>query len=257
MSSYSQRVSQLSADTQPKSGGRKVDTWRFARPSISSRVGRDSAITVDVYLVQDNRTAPLSFSARSAAFPAGPLSDPNIQVLHAQVLQVLTEQAEILDRTTWEPWLEVQSGLDIKGALNRENFAEQTHRLAVTYRPLLRGVHPDDPSRVFTINSNGTAVPFPAPRTPTTVDTSPSCLGGEGAEALVAGLQGYDSRTAGDTYAYLPDTPTNRAALDHILAGMETLSERLHALFEPSAIAHNLEHLDRSTLALPESRPTP
>lgn len=252
MSSYSQQVGKLSPSAAARSGGRKVDTWRFSRPSPHAIGGSESSITVDIYLVQANG-AEIFFSARSPALPTGSVNDPNIQALHARVLQVLTEQSEILDRVTWEPWLEVQSGLDTRSTMSRVSHAEQTRKLSVTYRPLLRGVHPDDPSRVFTINSNGTAVPFPTPRTPATVDEAmPSAC--RNAAELSEALRKHDSRTPGDTYAYLPDTPANRAALEHIMAAMESLSERLHALFDPSAIVHNLEHLDRSTLALPEPK---
>ena len=249
MSSYSQQVGKLSPSSAARSGGRKVDTWRFSRPSPRAIGGEDRSVTVDIYLVQESGTE-LCFSARSQALPTGSLNDPNIQTLHAQVLQVLTEQSEILDRITWEPWLEVQSGLDTHSTLSRVNHAEQTRKLSVTYRPLLRGVHPDDPARVFTINSNGTAVPFPSPRTPATVD-EPLPSGCRSAAELSDALRKHDSRTPGDTYAYLPDTPANRAALEHIMASMESLSERLHALFDPTAIVHNLEHMDRSALALP------
>jgi hypothetical protein len=242
---YSNQTATLGNPRQGTSGGKKIDTWSFSRPHPFDDFAHSPKTEVDVYLLTTE--SGLMFGLRSKALPPGDWRDSDLERLRVSIKNALEEQDRLRGGITWEPWLEVQTSLSNKSRAYRQHGQECGRQLEVNYRPLLRGVHPTDSARFLTINSNGTVMPFPTPLTP---DSEPAdTLEIKPGEFLKVGRS--DSRTAGDTYAYLPDTPANRMALDQIFKGMETLGARLHALLSPTAVEDSMANIGHSLPGLP------
>lgn len=258
MSSYSTRTATLGGQKTPRDGGKKIDTWKFNRPHPDRDSKHRPEADVDVYLLSDPTTG-FGFRLQSVALPPGDWHDTDLERLRVAARTTLEEQDELLGGIKWAPWLEVQTSLKIEHMPDRHHQAQTGRHLEITYRPLLRGVHPADSKRVLTINSNGCAVPFPNPLTPESIKEDrelkvrPGKKPGDpgSAEDLIFALGRDDHRTTGDTYAYLPDTPENRAALDQIFKGMETLGDRLHALLSPTEVAASMLNIGQSLPGLP------
>lgn len=247
MSGYNEKTTHLITGRSDRQGGRKIDTWQFSRPSIDHRSPR---LEVDVHML----TLPgrgMGFKVISKGLPEGDWTDTDLQRLHARTEAALKEQDELHGGVVWEPWLEVQTSF--RNDARRYGRQSTGRALEIAYRPLLRGVHPGDPNRILTVNSNGCAVDFPKPLTPETVTqkrTAPLGLG-NGAEDIAIELGRSDGRAEGDTYAYLPDTPGNRAALEQIFVSMAALGDRLHDLLSPDNVATAMANIGQSLPGLP------
>lgn len=249
MSSYSTKTSTLGTQTGGRASGKKIETWTFTRPT-SDRHPPKSTVDVHMLLLADRG---LGFALSGKDLPAGDWTDTDIRRLHVKAEAALKEQDELHGGITWEPWLEVQTSLK-KERLTARSFHVATGRdLQITYRPLLRGVHPNQPDRVLTVNSNGSVVDFPKPLTPDSIQEKRTLRGlGEaegGSASFDVGSQ--DGRVEGDTYAYVPDTPSNRAALEQIFTGMENLGAKLHALLSPDAVVQSMANIGQSLQGLP------
>jgi hypothetical protein len=257
MSSYSTRTSTLSGQQAPRAGGKKIDTWVFHRPHPMDDLKNNPKSQVDVYLCSDISKG-ISFRLQGDALPPGEYTDTDLERLRHRARLAIEEQDQLLSGITWVPWLEVQTSLRAEHMSGRQHHEQVGRSLTITYRPLMRGIHPKDPNRALTINSNGCAVDFPVARTPDVVDeerrgpmikANPDGPGT--ADDLVRSLNRHDSRDAGDTYAYLQDTPNNRAALDQILKGMEALGDKLHALLSPAQVAATVANIGQALPELP------
>lgn len=244
MSSYGTKTSSLVGTVSDRVGGKRIDTWQFSRPHPQDDLKNSPSVSVDVHLL--STPEGLVFRLKGTALPPGDWFDTDLQRLKTSVETAFEEQAELLGGIHWEPWLEVVTHLK-KASGRQENpgYSPDTGRsLEVSYRPLLRGVHPRDPSRFLTISSTGNAVAFPSPLTPEVDPETQATIGG-----LYLGHK--DGRHEGATYAYLPDTPATRAALDQILSGMEALGDRLHALLSPAQVAASVANMGQTLGGLP------
>ena len=245
MSGYSTRTSLLSNPSGARAGGRKIDTWTFQRPTTSPTREKTE---IEVFMVSQ-ADGQVGFRLASQKLPGEDWTDTDLMRLRERAETTLREQDELLGGITWEPWLEVQTSLKHDELATRHHHVEKGRQLNVRYRPLMRGVDPKQPERILTINSNGWAVDFPTPLTPKSPREEREVFMGGNDSPLNLGRD--DGRVPGDTYAYLPDTPENRAALDHIFHSMEVLGERLHALLSPENVASAMAQLHQHPSKLP------
>ncbi len=168
----------------------------------------------------------------------------DIEALRASVETYCSDYFLAKAGLVWEGWLEVLlRGSDF--AIGRDAMSED---LRIEYRPLKRGRHPDDQTRDFTLTPHGTAVPFPTPKR----------AGFDEREHLRKGIDQNDARTwnlgARDTdveVSYLPDTPANSAALDHLITSLRLLRLRLSDFLEQENIGQAVVALQQQALALP------
>lgn len=220
-----------------------IDSWHFTAAALQAAdPKRGVRHKVEVALVAPSASASIQFEAKCADLGVT-LTDTDLQRLHDRMLEALTEVVELRDGATWEPWLEVCVGA---GSLLRSE-PTTTRELKVSYRVIQRGTHPNHPGAAFTLNTNGHVAAFPKPLLPDDLVAQNKALfegkATHSAEALSQLLNQHDRRTANMTYAYLPDTPVNRDALDRILSAMDELTERLHTLMHPEQVAANLAQL--------------
>lgn len=226
-----------------KRDGKLIDTWCFASPHEEM-----AKQEIEVYMVKGGggTTAPsIRFVARSVLLPGGKLEHSDISVLREQVAAICTEHFTALSGVVWEDWLEVR----VAGGDNPFGGLGNTGAdLRIAYSALKRGRHPTDPARDYTLSDYGHAVPFPAPK-----------LAGEDEDAKLNGGKDFSRNLNGwrlprDTamgYSYIPDTPGNRAALDHMIDALVRLRTRLADFLGQNHIEHAVAALHQQLVALP------
>jgi hypothetical protein len=227
-----------------------ISTWTYTaaelqrtRPTQSR--GRHE---VTVALVAPSAQQPIQFEAACVSLGVT-LTDTDINQLHGRMQRALDAVVAIRDGASWEPWLEVRVGA---GHALRSG-PTTARQLELSYRPLLRGTHPDHPGEAFTVTEQGHVAAFPQPLLPDALNAQNEALfarrqPANSAAELTAQLNQYDRRTPNMTYVYLPDTPVNRESLDRILSAMDDLTDRLHTLLHPDQAAQSLADLSLGRL---------
>lgn len=203
-----------------KNGGTRIDEWTFYAPF--DRAENAANFKVVVYMRKHHgnsatgKPPTIDFQADCRALPNGFLRSSDIEQLRQAVEAALREQAIMRSGVQWENWLEVV----VHRKERSYGSPVASEELSIEYRTLLRGRHPEFPDKDYTINFNRVAVPFPKPK-----------KAGEKSGSMVetGSLKGFmgDGRADDAEYAYIPDTPENRAALDQLITSLKLLGTRL------------------------------
>lgn len=229
--------------TSTRSGGKLIDEWKFR-----SVFEKEPDYTVRVSMIVDGEGA--RFVATCEQLPKEKLENTDIEQLRRTTERKLKEHSLIQNGAVWEDWLEIkvvneahmyQAG-GIKGTSRQD---ENARGLQIAYQPIKRGTHPAFPDRVFTINSNSIAVDFPEPKAGGEFEDDPSMrrLFGDTSATEDPRWRGLSGRAKASQYAYIPDTPANRASLDHLLHAMDQLGMQLQGFLAQAGLADNLHRL--------------
>lgn len=214
-----------------KSGGKAIDEWEFFQPFSGGERFKIAVFMRKRFDAETPGGQRIEFVAECKALPEGRLASSDIEKLRLDVDAVLREQSILRSGVVWEDWLEVV----VRGAPKRFHGTKGAARkfegeeLSIEYRVLKRGRHPEDPSRDFTINFNHVATPFPKPKR----------AGEKTMDWADAGsLKGFvsDGRDEAAEYAYVKDTPENRAALDDLMSALRLLGQRLSTFLGQESI---------------------
>lgn len=229
------------------SAGKLIDTWSFSFPfseALRSNYrgddrkpfeGEIGSWDINVYMLKEE--SRVFFEARCERLQKKWAGD-NLDTIRVRVIQDVSDQAAILEGATWEPWLEVKtrrSGL----ALGQNALSART--LEVTYSAIMKGRHPAFPGQEFQLGQHGQAYEFPRPKQMGVNESSGDSL------------KNYrHPREVDAEYAYVPDTPENRLALDEILAAMDKLSQQLANALSSHSATDTLSRIHQKTApALP------
>lgn len=217
---------------------REIAEWHYTSSALAGKQAQTQRHLVKVSMAPPAVDGTIAFIARCPELGVE-AEALDLNTLKERIRALLDDVVTVRDGATWEPWLEVKVGL----VLFRHSEA-RSRQLSVAYNGLLRGTHPAHPGEAFTVSSNGSVVPFPKPLTPDgprqDVDVFARPPAAD-ARTLSDQLNAMDRRERDMTYAYLPDTPDNRAALDRIIQAMDDLTQRLHALLSPEQVALSLQ----------------
>lgn len=248
-----------------RQSGRKIDTWNFHPGDVAGgKLERKDPIVFEVCMLHTLEFVVDTKSIPKERWPK-PLTGTVLADLHAQALEAARAEFDLAHGLEWSDWLEIRiketSLYDRRDAVG----AGQAH---LSYTQIARAEKPD--GQAFTVNGNGVLVSFP---TPVGVERSPDGLtaqrrldpdkearinakSGIGSASHIGALLGArDSRSADTQFAYLPDTPENRAGLDAIIQAIEGINVRLQDFLQPENIEHTLQRAMASAgrlLAAPE-----
>lgn len=202
--------------------GINVDVWTYNSPHHDRAHG--DQMTAQVRLEPSRRRARggaegMTFVARSKCF-AESLESPNIDTLFDRVQEAFRTFDLAQRGIVWEDWLQIViDPTDVYGKAG----SGATDGLAVGYSIIKRGIDPRN-GKAYTIHDHGSVLPFPT---------------GKAAGAEDPDVE-FGKRNEDQQYAYLPDTPENRAALDLIVGRLGALRTRLAALLEQKVIGVEL-----------------
>lgn len=256
MSSFNHETGRL-RQASTRSGGKLIDEWKF-----KSVFEKEPDYTVRVSMIVDAEGA--RFVASCEQLPQEKLENTDIEQLRRTAERKLKEHSLIQNGAVWEDWLEVkvineahmyQAG-GIKGFSRQD---ENARGLQIAYQPIKRGTHPAFPGRVFTINGNNIAVDFPEPKAGGEVeeDVGLRHLFGNTTGTEDPRWRGLTGRAKDSQFAYIPDTPANRASLDHLLHSMDQLGMQLQSFLAQAGLAENLHRLSGLVDPLMRSLPAP
>lgn len=232
---YDQNPGTLDVGQQVRSGGKVVDEWKFRSPFKGKDAPKLSA-TISVDKSDRNR---FTFVAHSDSLTA-PIVDTDINRLREKVDAALREQHDLLTGITWEDWLEVV----VRGQrTDQPQLATIESQLVISYHRLKRGVCPKT-GEAYVVNSNGIAMPFPAPKKAGERDP-----GDDDSQSLIGARLGARQRDY--EYSYVPATPENIAGLENLISAMLQVRDRLAAFLRQDVVAQSLaDHAIRAP-ALP------
>jgi hypothetical protein len=256
------------------SGGRsrKIDTWEFYATSGRSVGKKDKdRLTFEVFMLDgcqfrvENKTIP------PERFQA--LVGSDLAKLHAQAEQAAIAEHNLQSDLVWSDWLEITirrpSSTDRRDAI-------AVGMAAVSYRVIPRAEDSNGTAYTAVGSSSKSLVAFPQP----IGAVEPSLSSGfdlghrpvdqealqqardatppNSAARLCAELGVRDTREAQTQYAYLPDTPTNRAGLDSIILAITQVNDRLRDFLSPDKIVDTLQRAQASAgrLLSPPSEPS-
>lgn len=230
--------------------GKLIDTWNFAFPfsqmlvrnfereELKPFAGEVGAWEINVYMIKE--AGKIRFAARCDRF-ADTWSDESLDAVRQMVEEKVKDQASILGGSVWEPWLEVKTR---RSDRVYGKFALGERTLELSYDSIMKGRHPAFPGQEFQLGQYGQAFEFPKPKAMGVDESQP---GGT--------LNAREYRTPRDIdteYAYVPDTPENRQALEDILAAMDKLSSQLAHVLSNEVAADTLGRIHKKmTPALP------
>jgi hypothetical protein len=222
---FTTEMGKLTVQSDVRRGGKITDRWTFRD------VLNDKSLEVVLSLVK--KGADLYFVAACDEIKYS-ATDTDIARLYAKVRDDLKTQAE-MRAADWETWVEVES----KGAPRLpDNWnAHTSYVFEVRYRRLRRLVTAD--GKAWTIDREE-IVPFPSAK-----DRG---VEGSGVKSVFGGFEVADN-TESYSYAYLPATQANIAALDDLMVRMAELNQRLAGLLCQNEIQNTLDNI-KSTLAL-------
>lgn len=243
------RNGHLSVGVSPRNNGRKIDTWTFrADPVPGSDQKAREIMTFDVSLLSD-----LTFTVHTKDIPEerwSPLRGKSLDALHAEVEAICAKEFDLRNGLTWTDWLEVR--------VQAANKYDQRGQIGVaqaflSYGVIPRGVTKD--GRVLTVSGNGGLVKFPEPvgvareedgsipvhrsRNNARAAEVLSGVGPKDENSLKTLLQllgERDRRDPSTQFAYIPDTPVNRAGLDAIIAKIEAINNQLQTFLSHEQI---------------------
>jgi hypothetical protein len=214
----SERHGRLHIDATRTSAGKHIDTWHFVSP-----FPKIAHLEVKVFIFKSGTT--VHFEAKGPQL-VGSFTDTDIQRLATSVEDALRIQHDLITGAVWEDWLEVcvrGSHEDARFGIGRES------RLDITYKVIKRGVYPAN-GTAYTLSSNGVAVEFPKPKQANVADENVQALNGFR----------FGDRELESEYSYLPATPENRAALDELMAKLESLRHQLSGFLRQDVVAQSL-----------------
>lgn len=245
------RHGHLTVGVTNRDGGRKIDTWTFRAGDVAGKRDRDTEINFEVAVLHT-----LDFVVNTKDIPSErwqPLRGENLSELHAQALEACRFEFDLRNDLTWTDWLKIKikevGSHDKRGALGAA-------QACVTYSIIPRGEKPD--GSAYTINGNGSIVKFPEPvgvfrgnldgafgnrRIDPEVEArikKEHPDGQFGSLRLSALLGAQDNRDPDTQFAYLPDTPENRAGLDSIIRAIDDINLRLQQFMAPETITQTL-----------------
>lgn len=239
----------LTIGVTDRANGRKIDTWTFRPGDVAGKRERDKEIVFEVHMLKS-----MAFSVDTKGIPSerwSPLVGPVLADLHAQALAAARAEFDLKNDLSWSDWLEIKvreaSRFD---ARDTNNIAQAS----LSYRQIARAETPD--GIAYTVSGNGLLTRFPEP---VGVYRDPDGLTGnrrpcankvaqaqvttpENSAARLSAMLGATDRREADTqFAYLPDTPENRAGLDAIIAAIEGINLRLQQFLHPDEIGNTLQ----------------
>lgn len=242
------RAGHLSVGVSSRNNGRKIDTWTFrADPVPGSDQKTREIMTFEVSLLSD-----LTFTVHTKDIPGErwqPLRGKSLDALHAEVEAICAKEFDLRNGLTWTDWLEVR--------VQAANKYDQRGQIGVaqaflSYGVIPRGVTKD--GRALTVNGNGVLVKFPEPVGVAREEDGsiPVHRRNKASEAEVSSwfspkdenslrtlsrlLGERDRRDPSTQFAYIPDTPVNRAGLDAIIAKIETINNQLQTFLSHEQI---------------------
>ena len=243
----------LTTGVTGRSDGRKIDTWTFRPGDVAGRRDMSQAIEFTVSMINT-----LEFVVNTKDIPKSrwtPLRGNVLAELHAQALDISRAEFDLRNDLTWSDWLEIK--IEEAGGYRTRDVAASAQAF-LSYSVIPRAEKPD--GTAFTVNGNGVLVKFPEPvgvYRPNPEDSDGWTTGRRPSKAkeqeiLAASggvttgttlsrlLNATDGRDSNAQFAYLPDTPENRAGLDSIIAAIEQVNVRLQAFLSPSEIVQTL-----------------
>lgn len=196
---------------------KKLFTWLYSYGDIDY----SSPINVDVQVSLNKKNGTTFLSASSPLLPED-IIDTDVNSLYEKTLAVLNMQAEIKTNADWEDWLEIivsgETQKDFEGKSKYSNFLSGNMNIEV--KQIKRGIKRET-GEIFTINSNGAAVPFP----------KPTRLGDE---SLTDGMRMETPKER----SYVPATAHNIKALNNIIERMAALRNGLSDLLSHENVGH-------------------
>ena len=234
------------------SDGRKIDTWTFRPGDVAGARDMSQAIEFTVAML-----STLDFVVDTKDIPRSrwaPLRGKLLADLHAQALDISRAEFDLRNDLTWTDWLEIR--IEEAGNYKTRDVTASAQAF-LSYSVIPRAEKPD--GTAFTVNGNGVLVKFPEPvgvfrPSPEDADgwTGRRLSKDKEREILAASggvttgttlgrlLNATDSRDPNTQFAYLPDTPENRAGLDSIIAAIDQVNVRLQAFLAPNEIVQTL-----------------
>lgn len=263
------RHGHLTVGVTNRDGGRKIDTWTFRAGDVAGPRDKSTEITFEVAVLHT-----LEFVVNTKDIPSErwqSLRGKDLSELHAQALEACRFEFDLNNDLTWTDWLQIK--IKEVGSHDKRNKLGAAQAF-VSYSIIPRGEKPD--GSAYTINGNGCIVKFPEPvgvyrgdRGETFGVRRPNPEveakikeefpdGQYGHRRISALLDAQDNRDADTQFAYLPDTPENRAGLDSIIRAIDDINLRLQQFMAPDTITQTLARaatVGGRLLAAPESPP--
>lgn len=231
------KIGVLSTEAGYRTGGRKMDTWKF-RPTVADR-SMEMSVVFEVFL--DKNDQGIVFRVETADIPRerwNNVSGTDIRELRQKAEEAAQREVDLRLGLTWSDWLEVRVS-EQSGFPDRNRLAESG--LSLSYRVLPRGENAQ--GAAYTV-VDGRLLRFPTDTQVGPKDERDRSYGlrmGEDGSLKSVLSKPSDSRDAASQFTYLPDTPENRQGLQAIVDGIEQVGQRLQAFLRPDAIALTLQ----------------
>lgn len=192
---------------------------------------------VTVKLVNEDQSMVLH--AHCPALPEV-IKHTDVEQLRLLVEQALVRQVNLITKATWEPWLEVvvrSQGFD---RAYQRKVGTRENGLTITVNTIMRGTVAGDP-RVYTINFNNVATPFPSPKRAGEKDD------GDDDSMFSTG------RPQESEYSYVRATPENIAAMDDLQSRLMSVGAQLSSFLRQDAVSASLAQVASGQPLLPLS----